>query len=44
MCTHNQCFRVKIEKYYIFYLKINIFTAVKDCMGVLRNVRTDILS
>ena len=31
MCTNNQCFRAKKKKYYIFYQKINIFTAVKYC-------------
>ena len=30
MCTNNQCFRAKKNKIY-FYLKINIFTAVKYC-------------
>ena len=32
MCTHNQCFALKIRKNIrFFHLKINIFTAVKYC-------------
>ena len=31
MCTHNQCFRAKKEKYYNFQQQINIFTALKYC-------------
>ena len=29
MCTHNQCFEQKKEKYY--NLKINMFTVMKYC-------------
>ena len=31
MSTHNQCFRAKKKNIIFFYLKIDIFTAVKYC-------------
>ena len=32
MCTHDQCFRAKrFFFFFIFHLKINIFTVVKYC-------------
>ena len=31
MCTHNLCFEQKKKNILIFYMKINIFTAVKYC-------------
>ena len=31
MCTHNQCFEQKQEKYNKIYLKIIIFTTMKNC-------------
>ena len=49
MCTYNQCFKQKYEKYNIFHLKIIIFTASKNrsvmhghvfVMNIIANERT----